>query len=150
MDISRDGGRTFGPGRISEASGENVKRKMKHLSSDVIRSLNQRLIQMQDELREEIRVAQDDIRMMRESLEGEVRSGSDALELTRFEELRCAEIAVDERKLEAVVEAQRRMSNGLYGTCKDCGVAITTARLLALPTAVRCASCESRWISKME
>jgi DnaK suppressor protein len=121
---------------------------MRHLSSDDIRSLHQRLVGLRHQLLDEIRMAQADILATHEALEGEVRSGSDASEMTRFEELRRAEIAVDERKLNAVAEAERRMHEGLYGLCVDCGGPIEADRLFVLPTAVRCASCEHRSVSK--
>jgi RNA polymerase-binding transcription factor DksA len=126
-----------------------AKEEMKHLSSDDIRSLHQRLVAMRNQLLDEIRTAQADIRTSHEALEGEVSSGSDTSEQTRFEELRRAEIAVDERKLDAVFEAERKMNEGLYGICTDCGGPIPTDRLFALPTAVRCASCENRSVSKL-
>jgi len=122
---------------------------MKHLSSDDIKSLHQRLVVLRNQLLDEIDAAQADIRASHEALEGEVKSGSDASELTRFEELRRAEIAVDERMLNAVSEAERRMNEGLYGTCSVCGGPIATDRLFALPTATRCASCEDRSVAKM-
>lgn len=121
---------------------------MKHLSSDDIRRLHQRLIQLRAQLLDEIGTAQSDIKAAHEAWEGEVKSGSDASEMTRLEQLRRAEMEVDARKLDAIGQAERRMNEGLYGICTDCQGPIALERLFALPTAVRCASCETRWLSR--
>lgn len=41
-----------------------------------------------------------------------------------------------------IIAARRRMADGSYGTCIDCGDAISYARLLAYPTAKRCIDCQ--------
>lgn len=38
-------------------------------------------------------------------------------------------------------QAKQRLSAGTYGLCQRCGVAITPARLQALPTAAFCLGC---------
>lgn len=56
-------------------------------------------------------------------------------------------IALGEREsaeLIAIDAALQRIADGSYGLCVDCGVAITTARLHANPTAMRCVDCQSR------
>jgi DnaK suppressor protein len=117
---------------------------MKHLSSDDIRKLHMQLVQMRTRLLDEIQTAEADIKAVHEAREGEGRGDSDASEITRFEELRRSEIGIDERHLRAVEEAERRMSEGQYGVCVDCGTEIARERLLALPTAVRCTACENK------
>jgi DnaK suppressor protein len=117
---------------------------MKHLSNNDIRELHARLIQMRDRLADEIRTAKADIDAAHEARVGEGGFGSDVSEITRIEELRRAEIAIDEEHLRSIEEAESRMSEGRYGICVDCGKPIVRARLLALPAAVRCADCEGR------
>jgi DnaK suppressor protein len=121
--------------------------EMNHLSSEDVRRLQQQLSELRVQLLEEIQVAQMDIKAAHEAMEGEVKSGSDASELFRFEQLRRAEIEVDNKRLNAVVDAELRMQEGLYGICKDCNGPIAPARLFALPTAIRCAACENRSLS---
>ncbi|MDP2264885.1 MAG: TraR/DksA C4-type zinc finger protein [Hydrogenophaga sp.] len=56
-------------------------------------------------------------------------------------------IALAEREsaeLLAIDAALKRIADGSYGLCVDCGVAIATARLHANPTALRCVDCQSR------
>ena len=38
--------------------------------------------------------------------------------------------------------ALRRLDEGIYGDCRDCGEAIPLARLMVQPQALRCASCQ--------
>jgi DnaK suppressor protein len=45
----------------------------------------------------------------------------------------------EERRIE---EARRALANGTYGICKDCHKPIPADRLVAVPEAVRCLSCQ--------
>lgn len=56
-------------------------------------------------------------------------------------------IALEEREsaeLVAIDEALRRVADGSYGLCTDCGDAIATARLHANPVALRCLGCQDK------
>ncbi len=56
-------------------------------------------------------------------------------------------IALEERgsaELIAIDEALKRVADGSYGLCLDCGVNIPTARLHASPTAQRCVVCQEK------
>lgn len=56
-------------------------------------------------------------------------------------------IALEEREsaeLVAIDEALKRIADGSYGLCVDCGVSIATARLHANPTALRCVGCQDK------
>jgi RNA polymerase-binding transcription factor DksA len=117
---------------------------MKHLSIADIRELHGRLAQTRIRLLDEIQAAEADIHTAHEAREGEGGIGSDVSEITRFEELRRAEIAIDEEQLRSIEAAEARMGEGLYGICVTCGEPIMRERLLAMPAAVRCADCESR------
>lgn len=46
-------------------------------------------------------------------------------------------------ELEQVREAQRRLRDGSYGTCQDCGEPIAAARLRALPATPYCTHCQA-------
>lgn len=45
-------------------------------------------------------------------------------------------------ELEEVEAALRRIAEGSYGECMDCGDAVGAGRLAAYPTALRCAGCQ--------
>ena len=50
-----------------------------------------------------------------------------------------AQIGRDVLELRAIVRARQRMDDGSYGSCVDCGEEIPVERLMAQPTAERCA-----------
>jgi DnaK suppressor protein len=47
----------------------------------------------------------------------------------------------DARSLARIVAALRRLDEGRYGACVECGIAIEPARLSALPEAATCLDC---------
>jgi DnaK suppressor protein len=47
----------------------------------------------------------------------------------------------DLRELRAIEAALRRIQEGSYGECRECGTDISPARLKALPTAELCVDC---------
>lgn len=54
--------------------------------------------------------------------------------------------ALEEREaaeLVAIDAALKRIADGSFGQCTDCGVDIETARLHANPTAMRCIACQT-------
>ena len=56
-------------------------------------------------------------------------------------------IALEEREsaeLVAIDAALKRIADGSYGLCVDCGDAIATARLHANPVALRCVACQDK------
>jgi len=56
-------------------------------------------------------------------------------------------VALEEREsaeLVAIDEALKRVADGSFGLCLDCGVSIPTARLHANPTALRCVACQEK------
>ena len=106
------------------------------------------------------------LQALQESLSGRVRAlrggGMDAAMVDSLGELsaydqhtadlgsetfeRSKDLALLERAeltLDEVEQALRRMDQGRYGRCEDCGRFIGYARLLALPYARRCAACQT-------
>ncbi|MBC7237548.1 MAG: TraR/DksA C4-type zinc finger protein [Chloroflexi bacterium] len=60
-----------------------------------------------------------------------------------FEQARNAALRrSEERMLEQVEDALKRMDDGTYGICRRCGEQIDLARLKALPTASLCLRCQ--------
>ena len=45
-------------------------------------------------------------------------------------------------ELQDIGAARKRMEEGTYGRCADCGQEIDYRRLIAYPTAYRCALCQ--------
>lgn len=56
-----------------------------------------------------------------------------------------AAVTRDLVELRAIESARLRMQHGTYGECIECGYEIPRARLLAQPTAERCAPCQEAY-----
>jgi DnaK suppressor protein len=64
------------------------------------------------------------------------------MDLLQSIDIELADIRRDEiLKMEA---AERKLDEGTYGVCEECGKEIGTDRLAALPYAIRCVECEER------
>jgi RNA polymerase-binding transcription factor DksA len=50
-----------------------------------------------------------------------------------------------ERQRSAVLAALRRLENGVYGRCVDCGQPVSEGRLDARPDAARCVICQGKY-----
>jgi DnaK suppressor protein len=58
------------------------------------------------------------------------------------EDIELALIQMKSETLNKIEAARRRLDEGTYGDCFECGEEISEARLRALPFAVRCKDCE--------
>jgi DnaK suppressor protein len=79
-------------------------------------------------------------------IEGDLRSAHDRDWPERANELQNDEVleGLDEMTLREVRQirgALKRIETGNYGVCTACGMAISPARLTAIPTAVTCVRC---------
>lgn len=97
-------------------------------------------------------------------LRGKLRNREDiAIEFTPEEhermtmasnrELALALVSNESRRLREVEAAQRRLSQGRYGSCTDCEQPIPAKRLKAIPWASRCVRCQEtadRAVSQLE
>ena len=57
------------------------------------------------------------------------------------------EFAINEHEtaeLEQIDHALKRLDQGVYGICIDCGMEVATERLHALPQAARCMACQEK------
>ena len=106
-----------------------------------------RLQQIREDLRRDLA---SDVALLARSLEdkGEDTSVSQhpadvASDLYAREELVAEEVALT-WELEQVEEALREIANGSYGTCVECGGAISAERLAARPQATRCIACQRK------
>lgn len=73
------------------------------------------------------------------------RAGGDSQGPTADE--RSLEFTLDAREsteLDAIDAALKRIEDGVYGICTDCGVEIPAARLHAAPETPRCIDCQDR------
>jgi RNA polymerase-binding transcription factor DksA len=80
------------------------------------------------------------------NIEGDLRSPHDRDWPERANELQNDEVleGLDEMTLAEILNirhALRRIGDGNYGACANCGRPIGAARLIAVPTAVTCVQC---------
>jgi DnaK suppressor protein len=74
--------------------------------------------------------------------EREVLDQGESSEVDIQEDIEFALIQMKSETLTKIDAALRRLSEGTYGDCFECGAEIAQARLRALPFAVRCKDCE--------
>jgi len=74
--------------------------------------------------------------------EREVLDEGESSEVDVQEEIEFALIEMKTETLKKIDAALRRIGEGTYGECFECGEEIPAARLRALPFAVRCKDCE--------
>ncbi len=74
----------------------------------------------------------------------QVRDLGDAATADVLIDARIFDIQRDVEELKDIRKALRRMEEGSYGWCIDCGEPIALARLRAQPAAARCLPCQSR------
>ncbi|HEX6530368.1 MAG TPA: TraR/DksA family transcriptional regulator [Burkholderiales bacterium] len=90
---------------------------------------------------EELRRA---LELRRDALVGELERDAERVREERFTEVSQAELARDSDELRAIESACRRIVDGSYGVCVDCGAEIGFERLHAEPEAPRCVACQVR------
>ena len=98
--------------------------------------LREMLSRMQDETRRRI----EDLRRHQAQASDEIDSASTIADAETHAEL----IAYGEEKLRHLDEAMVRFDAGNYGSCLKCAVAIPFERLMAIPFASYCVSCQKK------
>ena len=89
------------------------------------------------ELRNKIRAVRSDARSRRDVLDDAA-----GLEVDIQDDIGFALIQLKTETLTQIDTSLRRLEEGHYGNCLDCGEEIAEARLRALPFALRCRNCE--------
>jgi DnaK suppressor protein len=98
--------------------------------------------------RELVATLHDRIRFVRAERTATVTQGGldeeEASEVDFQEGIELALIEMQAEALAKIKQALARLDAGSYGVCESCGAEIASARLRALPFAVRCRDCEVR------
>jgi DnaK suppressor protein len=99
---------------------------------------------LEDRRRELMNEVQGRIRDVRSDhhKEREVLDQGESSEVDIQEDIEFALIQMKSETLNKIGAALRRLDEGTYGDCFECGEEISEARLRALPFAVRCKDCE--------
>ena len=117
---------------------------MKRLRRDKDQQRRDQLRSMLVERRVEIH---EKLRSLLETLPAEITQVKDAEEQSVAAFVHEVDFALMQMKSETLAkidEALRRLDAGRYGDCTECGLPIAEARLLALPFAEYCRSCQEQ------
>ena len=93
------------------------------------------------EIMSEVQGRMRDVRAEGSGVQG-VLDAAETSELDIQDEIEFALIQMKAETLNKIDEALRRLEEGTYGYCFECGEEISEKRLRALPFAVRCKDCE--------
>ena len=104
--------------------------------------LRQRLERRATQLREEIAQARHQPADTADAAH-EVLDRKDQADARAHDGVADAEIERDRTELADVQAALRRLADGSYGRCADCGEPIGAPRLQAQPAALRCLACQA-------
>jgi len=85
-----------------------------------------------------------DAARLREERSGDIGDIGDESVADLLVDLDQADLSRDAAELREIEAARRRLDEGAYGLCADCGVAIPYERLLYEPAAARCVECQAR------
>ncbi|OVE77300.1 hypothetical protein BVX99_02995 [bacterium F16] len=98
------------------------------------------LMELREELLDEMQVHSDG------GLKAEREAGNDAADLSSQNFMREFDLSMmgeEGKRLQKVEGAVKRLFNGKYGKCSDCGDKIPDGRLKAIPFARLCVGCKS-------
>ena len=116
-----------------------------NITNKELKDLRERLLEYRKQLQQEIHDE-----LLQEgsnnaiSLAGKVHDAQEESLSEMLTEINLAMLSQHQHELTALEYAIKRMDDGKYGQCLDCGVSIATARLQAYPTAVRCINCQAK------
>jgi DnaK suppressor protein len=116
---------------------------MANLTQDQLDRLRRGLLDRQDVLTQEVKEKRE--RTAEEGNEdaaGGVGDAGDESVTRMITDLDLAEAGRDMEELQQIEAALRRMDEGTYGICEECGQEIGYKRLEAQPTATRCIACQ--------
>ncbi len=79
---------------------------------------------------------------------GEFEQAMDAGDVSFIDLLQSVDVKLVDIRQEELIKmdaAERKLNEGTYGICEECGKDISVERLAALPYAIRCLECEERF-----
>jgi len=107
--------------------------------AELLSSMRERLGVLQEEISRKLGDSADELTTL-----DRVGDTGDLSQAIANSEIDLSEAIRDIEEWRGLRNAIRRIEEGHYGVCVDCGVDIPLARLQAQPIAVRCVECQSR------
>jgi RNA polymerase-binding protein DksA len=118
---------------------------MADLTNDQLQQLRQKLLNRQRVLVAEVRAKREQAAEGNEDAIAPVGDAGDESVLRMATDLDLQEAGRDVQELNDIDAALRRMDDGGYGTCEECGQDIGYPRLNAQPTARRCIADQEKY-----
>jgi DnaK suppressor protein len=118
---------------------------MADLTNDQLQQLRQKLLNRQRVLVAEVRAKREQAAEGNEDAIAPVGDAGDESVLRMATDLDLQEAGRDVQELNDIDAALRRMDDGSYGTCDECGQDIGYPRLNAQPTARRCIADQEKY-----
>ena len=109
---------------------------------DFTKEMEAKLLAERDELRKKLDSEGDDFRSEAQASSGRGDSSDLASDEGVYRKMEALN-AMDAKKLKAIENALKRISDGKYGYCLQCGKRIPEGRLRAIPEAVLCVDCKA-------
>lgn len=106
---------------------------------ELARAIEERRTALQAELREGVNRARSEVYA---ELAGGAPDSGDEASAGLIVDIQQAEIARDLNELRELEAARKRLGDGTYGVCTDCGGDIAPERLSVEPAAARCLECQ--------
>jgi DnaK suppressor protein len=120
--------------------------KGRSLDPEEMRAVAERLLERKRELWSEIRDdLENDLSGEYQNLVQTIKDHVDDAMAELMASTALSLVDLKARELQQIEAALRRMEEGGYGRCEDCGRRIRPERLKALPYSTRCLECQARW-----
>jgi len=131
------------PARRGKPAAKKVRRpaaRARRLAAPWLKAQEEKLERLRDALRREI---EEEARLLKVTGTSHPREDVDMAEEEREDDEVAQTVAVLQERFRAVEEGLARLRRGTYGLCQDCQKPIPQKRLDALPSAIRCAPCQT-------
>ena len=114
-----------------------------HLSPEQSRQLESQLVERQQDLDRQLAEHNDGLSRAEHAHDLLLQESDDVPQRENEREMDLARVDLVTQELGAVAAALRRLREGEFGSCTDCGADIPFARLQVEPWALRCVACET-------
>lgn len=135
---------------IRKLAGDEKKREKKEAASAVKETAKQKALK-ENLLKHRNRVLQEARAEIAKFIKGESRQIVDTSlddaglsQIDISEDLNLRKLSAHKETLEKIDEALRKVTEGTYGICEDCGSEISEERLRVIPFAIYCIDCKEK------
>lgn len=103
-----------------------------------LHGIKEKLLERKKELEEQL----EDLYHQKKTATGDVKDSGDEAQSSILETLNISLQDAELGEYNMILQALRKINEGAYGICIDCGQPISEKRLVSYPNASRCLSCQ--------